>query len=131
MQKHKENNWYIGLGDVVVDDVRECECHPTMSNARVLRTLKSVKSFSLEPAGYVHPNCKIRPITHENGLVHKRVVLSILFDYEKPFLELLIEQGCLKEHEGVNEKLNCIPEIKDTVTEIKTKIDIFLQENGK
>ena len=32
---------------------------------------------------------------------------------------------------GVNEKLNCIPEIKDTVTEIKTKIDIFLQENGK
>ena len=41
------------------------------------------------------------------------------------------KEVCLKEHEGVNEKLNCIPEIKDTVTEIKTKIDIFLQENGK
>lgn len=37
---------------------------------------------------------------------------------------------CDEIHKSVNEKLNCLPEIKETVTEIKTKIDILLQ-NGK
>jgi hypothetical protein len=101
MLKHKENNWYIGSEDTVIDNVRECEAHPTMSNSRVLRTLKTIKTFSLEAAGYIHPNCKIRPMTYEGGLVHKRCLLAVLFDYEVPFVELLIEQGCLKQREGV------------------------------
>lgn len=37
---------------------------------------------------------------------------------------------CDEIHKSVNEKLECIPEIKETVTEIKTKIDIFLEKNG-
>jgi len=32
--------------------------------------------------------------------------------------------------ETVQEKLNCIPDIKKTVTQIETKIDIFLSKNG-
>ena len=36
------------------------------------------------------------------------------------------KEVCNKEHEYVKEKLDCIPEIKETVTEIKTKIDILL-----
>jgi len=37
---------------------------------------------------------------------------------------------CDEIHKSVNEKLDCLPEIKETVTEIKTKIDILLK-NGK
>lgn len=33
---------------------------------------------------------------------------------------------CDEKHKNVDEKLDCIPEIKETVIEIKTKIDIFL-----
>lgn len=38
---------------------------------------------------------------------------------------------CDEIHKSANEKLNCIPEIKDRVTRIETKIDIFLEKNGK
>ena len=41
------------------------------------------------------------------------------------------EKVCDAVHKSVDEKLSCIPEIKETVTEIKTKIDIFLEKNGK
>ena len=38
---------------------------------------------------------------------------------------------CEQIHKNVDEKLACLPEIKDTVTQIKTKIDIFLENNHK
>ncbi len=38
---------------------------------------------------------------------------------------------CDEIHKSVDEKLACLPDIKSEVTEIKTKIDIFLQKNGK
>lgn len=41
------------------------------------------------------------------------------------------EEVCDEIHKSVNEKLDDIPDIKTTVTEIKTKIDIFLAKNGK
>lgn len=34
-------------------------------------------------------------------------------------------------HKSVDEKLSCIPEIKKTVIQIETKIDMFLAKNGK
>jgi len=37
---------------------------------------------------------------------------------------------CEQTHKSVDEKLSCLPEIKDTVTTIKTKIEMFLQKNG-
>ena len=38
---------------------------------------------------------------------------------------------CEEIHKSVSEKLECIPDIKKTVTQIETKIDIFLERNGK
>ena len=37
---------------------------------------------------------------------------------------------CNEMHKRVDEKLDCIPEIKKTVTQIETKIDILLKNNG-
>lgn len=34
-------------------------------------------------------------------------------------------------HKSVEEKLDCIPEIKTTVTQIETKIDILLKNNHR
>ena len=36
---------------------------------------------------------------------------------------------CAEIHKNVDEKLNCIPTIKDTVARLETKVDILL--NGK
>ncbi len=49
-------------------------------------------------------------------------------DSEKKFVN---KEVCEKVHESVDEKLACLPDIKNDVTEIKTKIDIFLEKNGK
>lgn len=38
---------------------------------------------------------------------------------------------CKEIHKSVREKLDCIPEIKTKVTEIATKIDILLKDNGR
>lgn len=38
---------------------------------------------------------------------------------------------CDEIHKSVDEKLACIPDIKEKVTQIATKIDIFLEANGK
>ena len=37
---------------------------------------------------------------------------------------------CNEIHKRVDEKLDCIPDIKKTVTQIETKIDILLKNNG-
>lgn len=38
---------------------------------------------------------------------------------------------CDEIHKNVNEKLACLPEIKKSVTQIETKIDILIKNNGK
>lgn len=38
---------------------------------------------------------------------------------------------CDEIHKSVDEKLQCLPAIKKSVTEIETKIDMFLEKNGK
>lgn len=38
---------------------------------------------------------------------------------------------CNTTHKSVDEKLACLPHIQETVTKIETKIDIFLEKNGK
>lgn len=40
------------------------------------------------------------------------------------------QKVCDEIHKSVNEKLDCIPEIKNTVTQIATKIDILLTNNN-
>ncbi len=48
-------------------------------------------------------------------------------DVKKEYQEKVV---CEEIHKNVNEKLACLPEIKKSVTQIETKIDILLK-NGK
>ena len=46
---------------------------------------------------------------------------------EKKFKEIKV---CDEIHKATEEKLKCIPDIKDTVTVIETKMDMLLIKNG-
>lgn len=101
-------SWYQ---DPLVTRVKiaECEAHPVITNRRVIRTLKTVKSFSLEPAntairvggigrsGAWGGNVKINT---GGGHVHERSLRLKLFDYESPFLDYLVQEGYLARHKG-------------------------------
>ncbi len=58
------------------------------------------------------------------GLRERPTFKDVKKDYRKKEL-------CEEIHKSVDEKLACLPGIKNDVTAIKTKIDIFLAKNGK
>lgn len=58
------------------------------------------------------------------GLENRPTFKDVKKEYRKKEL-------CEEIHKNVDEKLACLPEIKNDVTEIKTKINIFLEKNGK
>ena len=61
-------------------------------------------------------------------MVNKEIVKRPTFkDSEERYKKIEV---CNEIHKSVEEKLNCIPEIKTTVTQIETKIDILLRNNG-
>jgi hypothetical protein len=83
-----------------VPDVRDCQVHPTLGNLRVLRTMKTLKTWSLEVPGYVHPHARGVRLVTDAGHVHQRTAKAILFDYEAPFIDLLVYEGLLQRHDG-------------------------------
>ncbi len=95
---HKRNNWYIGTIDSNVKFAVMCDIHPVMTNWRVIRTLKSIRGWDRKSAGYIHPMSR-GTLVYSNG-VSRSVAEKILFDYEKPFLDLLIKEGYIKDVEG-------------------------------
>lgn len=118
LSAHQDHNWYIG--DIEREEVvtaQTCSVHPSMSNYRVMRTLKTLIDWSDRPAGFKH---KMRPnvVLHVvDGLLSRAVSELILFDYEQPFLDLLIAEGCLIEQDNglikVTEKGRGLARIKD------------------
>lgn len=112
---HKRNNWYIGPLDGNVKFAAMCETHPVMTNWRVIRTLRSIRYWDRQPIGYVH-RMNRNVLVHSSG-VSRAVAEKILFDYEKPFLDLLIKEGYLKNNDGL---LSLTPEannVKDLIPE--------------
>ena len=97
---HKKNGWYISSGDARTNDTTLCSFHPTMTNWRVIRTLNTLKVWSLENAPFHHKMASALTLTFEGGHIGRRTAEVILFDYEKPFLDLLSSEGYIKEHEN-------------------------------
>ena len=101
MAMHKQKGWYLSpTCDSETNDINECNAHPRIENPRVIRTLKTIKCFCDKEEGYTHPATKIRPVTYENKCIHKRVLTTILFDYEVPFVEFLIQQEYVRQLDG-------------------------------
>lgn len=88
-----------------VANAKNCSVHPSLSNPRTVRTLKTIKLWSLETPGYIHPNCKGLQLVPKEGHVHRWTAESILFDYEKPIIDFLIFENLLNLHDGVPKTL--------------------------
>lgn len=104
---HKSKGWYIGAGDEQGADERECEAHPRLDNMRLIRTLKTLKVWSLEIEGYsvaLTPTCKM-PVNLGAGHVHERTAKAKMFDYETPFVDFLVKHGYVARHAGTPKTL--------------------------
>lgn len=86
-----------------------CETHPIVTNRRVIRALKTVKAFSLEPADTRITVGGIKgdqpwggkvTINTGGGHIHERSLLLKLFDYEAPMIDYLVVEGYLARHKG-------------------------------
>jgi hypothetical protein len=109
---HKDGGWYMSETYKKTAHVPDCMFHPTMTSWRVIRTLKSLRVWSLMGEGYAHPNFKAVRMTLTGGYIHRRTAEQILFDYEKPFIDLLVEEGYLRQHsdwDGVSRALEITP----------------------
>jgi len=112
---HKTNKWYLNGSEEIVAE-KLCEVHPSLDNKRVSRTLRSLKYWSLCGENYRHSNMKGVRLVLSFQRIHRRTAESILFDYEKPFVELLIKEGILdeeKDFDGVNRALRVTDKWKD------------------
>jgi len=111
-----------------------CQTHPVITNRRVIRTLKSIKAWSLEPAGMTQRGGGLNrdgtvwaatlKINVGGGHVPERNVRLILFDYEKPFIDLLVKEGYLARHRGVRTIEETTP---TTLTVTKAGDDLIRQ----
>ena len=64
------------------------------------------------------------------SLVAVKVELSRRPSYKEIDTTHQKKELCDEIHRNVNEKLECLPEIKTTLTQVETKIDILLRNNG-
>lgn len=127
-------DWYQIEFNRVAEAV--CQTHPVITNRRVIRTLKTVKAFSLEPADTVisvggidnkgHAWGGKVKITLAGGHVHERSLKLKLFDYEAPFLDFLVQEGYLARHKGTRTPEEATP---TTLTVTKAGDDLIRSSN--
>lgn len=98
----KNNRGYLNGQEKIVRQ-NECNIHPKMDNIRVIRTAKTLLALGLEPRGHkilVANQQSMSPqrvtISLGSGWIHEKNVYMQLFDYERPFVELLIREGIIE-----------------------------------
>lgn len=96
----RTRNGYFGSEDKRVDDAKECHAHPTMDNWKVFRTLKTLKVWSIEQPGFRHKMFTGVVLVPDAGHVSRRTAEAILFDYEAPFIDLLLHERLIRQHPG-------------------------------
>jgi hypothetical protein len=132
-KNHKKNGWYIGFSDKKIKDEKKCDYHPVLSNWRVTRTLRSLIYWSKCGENYRHPHATGMRLCLSFGRIHRGTAEAILYDYESPFIDLLIEAKYLEQEEnfdGVTRALRILPEsdtyLKKTLT--VEKYEAFKEE---
>jgi len=64
------------------------------------------------------------------GFVGVKVSLKDKPSFSQTERRYVKKELCEEIHKSVNEKLDCIPTIKDTVARLETKFDIIIKNNG-
>lgn len=120
IKRSKVEKWYPFVSPTVVNE-SNCKFHPAMTNWRVMRTLKTIKTWSLDIPGatvslasMAGGVCRM-PVNMDGGHVHERTARAKLFDYEGPYLDLLVENGCLVHHPGTPTTLTVTALGDDTI----------------
>lgn len=100
----KEQGGYL-RGTKIVRQT-ECSIHPRMDNWRVARTVKTLIAWGLDGKGSTiavgaSGNLHVQRVVVGlgNGWIHLRNAKLKLFDYEVPFLDLLLKEGMIERRE--------------------------------
>ena len=98
---HKDNGWYIGSGDEVSTQA-ECQIHPRLDNWRVARTLKTLTVWGMDDGYQVTVGRGQKIVVNVgDGWIHERTAFLKLFDYEHPYVDLLVAEGLAERRECV------------------------------
>jgi len=102
---HKKNGWYLnGQEEIVKQD--DCSIHPSLDNWRVQRTLRTLMVWGADDGYEISVDRGQKMVVGlEDGWIHLRTAFLKLFDYERPFVDILIKEGMLEQREcirGVN-----------------------------
>lgn len=100
----KDNDGYLNGQEEIVHQ-EDCQVHPRMDNWRVARTVKALVAWGMEAAGHTivvgspDRGTSRVVISCGDGWVHERNAYLQLFDYERPFVELLLKEGMIERRE--------------------------------
>ncbi|MCA1811493.1 MAG: hypothetical protein LC623_05725 [Halobacteriales archaeon] len=101
LDRAARDKWYPFTNPLVAATSEECGFHPRLDNWRLYRTLATVQHFSQQPEGWKDRRAPTA-ITLEAGLVHRRNLECIVFDYEKALLDYALEQGLIEQTDHRN-----------------------------
>lgn len=104
---HKDNKGYLNGQEEIVRQA-DCQVHPRLDNWRVQRTLKTLMAWGLDREGHTIKvgspgsyGVQTVVINVGDGWIHERNAYLQLFDYERPFVDLLLSEGLIERRECV------------------------------
>jgi len=125
----KDNEGYLNGQEEIVRQ-EDCSVHPTMDNWRVARTVKTLTVWGMEAAGHTIKvgasgyGVTTVVISCGDGWVHERNAYLQLFDYERPFVELLLKEGMIERRECVR----LIGDVEPRALRVTMKGSVWLKE---
>lgn len=101
LKAHKDNGWYLSGQEERVRQ-NDCQLHPRLDNWRVARTLKTLTVWGMDDGYQVVIGRGQKVVVNiGEGWIHERCAFLKLFDYEHPFVDLLVTEGMLERRECV------------------------------
>lgn len=98
---HKKNGWYLNRQEEIVKQ-DDCSIHPKLDNWRVQRTLRTLQVWGADDGYEITVDRGQRMVVNiGDGWIHERTAFLKLFDYERPFVDLLVSEGMLERRECV------------------------------
>ncbi len=91
----KDTRGYFS-GDEQMVKQADCLIHPRLSNRRVAKCLGFFEAMVLERDGFRHNCCRGVRMVIEDGWTSLRAAKAVLFDYEAPFIDLLLKERFLE-----------------------------------
>jgi len=123
-KKHKENGWYISYADER-STVDECQVHPRLDNWRVQRTLRTLQVWGVDDGLQITVGRGQKvTVNVGDGWIHERTAFLKLYDYEHPFVDLLVKEDLLERRGCVR----TIGQVEPQAVRVTMKGHVWLKE---